>query len=140
MLFRKVTIRATCANIDAHAAAVPPALGRRPRFELRRRLQMTDIVIVGAARTAIGKFGGGLAKTPAPELGATMHGRVLHPSPAERATDSRSRALSAATKSCAPMPTSFAMVISWLDVRPDCLPDSTAPISPATSSSVYSLR
>src|SRR5438132_10265541 len=32
---------------------------------------MTDIVIVGAARTAIGKFGGGLAKTPAPELGAT---------------------------------------------------------------------
>jgi acetyl-CoA C-acetyltransferase len=33
---------------------------------------MTDIVIVGAVRTAIGKFGGGLAKTPAPELGATV--------------------------------------------------------------------
>jgi len=33
---------------------------------------MTDIVIVGAARTAIGKFGGGLAKTSAPELGATV--------------------------------------------------------------------
>ena len=33
---------------------------------------MIDIVIVGAARTAIGKFGGGLAKTPAPELGATV--------------------------------------------------------------------
>ena len=33
---------------------------------------MTDIVIVGAARTAIGKFGGGLAKTPAPELGAAV--------------------------------------------------------------------
>ena len=33
---------------------------------------MTDIVIVGALRTAIGKFGGGLAKTPAPELGATV--------------------------------------------------------------------
>jgi acetyl-CoA C-acetyltransferase len=33
---------------------------------------MTDIVIVGAARTAIGKFGGALAKTPAPELGATV--------------------------------------------------------------------
>ena len=32
---------------------------------------MTDIVIVGAARTAIGKFGGGLAKTPAAELGVT---------------------------------------------------------------------
>ena len=33
---------------------------------------MTDIVIVGAARTAIGKFGGTLAKTSAPELGATV--------------------------------------------------------------------
>ena len=33
---------------------------------------MTDIVIVGAARTAIGKFGGALAKVPAPELGATV--------------------------------------------------------------------
>jgi acetyl-CoA C-acetyltransferase len=33
---------------------------------------MTDIVIVGAVRTAIGKFGGGLAKSPAPELGATV--------------------------------------------------------------------
>jgi len=33
---------------------------------------MTDIVIAGALRTAIGKFGGSLAKTPAPELGATV--------------------------------------------------------------------
>ncbi len=33
---------------------------------------MTDIVIVGAVRTAIGKFGGALAKIPAPELGATV--------------------------------------------------------------------
>src|SRR5213592_2205791 len=33
---------------------------------------MTDIVIVAATRTAIGKFGGTLAKTPAPELGATI--------------------------------------------------------------------
>jgi acetyl-CoA C-acetyltransferase len=33
---------------------------------------MTDIVIAGAARTAIGKFGGALAKTPAPELGAIV--------------------------------------------------------------------
>jgi acetyl-CoA C-acetyltransferase len=33
---------------------------------------MTDIVIVGAARTAIGKFGGTLAKTPAPELGSVV--------------------------------------------------------------------
>jgi acetyl-CoA C-acetyltransferase len=32
----------------------------------------TDIVIVAAARTAVGKFGGTLAKTPAPELGAAV--------------------------------------------------------------------
>ncbi len=31
---------------------------------------MTDIVIVAAARTAVGKFGGTLAKTPATELGS----------------------------------------------------------------------
>ena len=33
---------------------------------------MQDIVIVSAARTAIGKFGGTLAKTPATELGAAV--------------------------------------------------------------------
>jgi len=33
---------------------------------------VTDIVIVAAARTAVGKFGGTLAKTPATELGATV--------------------------------------------------------------------
>jgi acetyl-CoA C-acetyltransferase len=32
----------------------------------------TDIVIVAAARTAVGKFGGSLAKVAAPELGATV--------------------------------------------------------------------
>jgi len=32
----------------------------------------TDIVIVAATRTAVGKFGGSLAKTPAPELGAAV--------------------------------------------------------------------
>ena len=31
---------------------------------------MQDIVIVSAARTGVGKFGGSLAKMPAPELGA----------------------------------------------------------------------
>ena len=36
-----------------------------------------DIVIVAAARTAIGKFGGTLAKTPAPELGATVINELL---------------------------------------------------------------
>jgi acetyl-CoA C-acetyltransferase len=33
---------------------------------------MEDIVIVGAARTAVGKFGGSLAKVSAPELGAIV--------------------------------------------------------------------
>jgi acetyl-CoA C-acetyltransferase len=37
-----------------------------------RRQKMQDIVIVSAARTAVGKFGGTLAKTPAPELGAAV--------------------------------------------------------------------
>jgi acetyl-CoA C-acetyltransferase len=38
---------------------------------------MEDIVIVGAARTAIGKFGGSLAKTPASDLGALIIRKVL---------------------------------------------------------------
>jgi acetyl-CoA C-acetyltransferase len=38
---------------------------------------MEDIVIVGAARTPIGKFGGALAKTPAAELGALVIRKVL---------------------------------------------------------------
>ncbi len=33
---------------------------------------MEDVVIVAAVRTAVGKFGGSLAKVPAPELGATV--------------------------------------------------------------------
>jgi acetyl-CoA C-acetyltransferase len=33
---------------------------------------MTNVVIVAAVRTAVGKFGGSLAKVPAPELGATV--------------------------------------------------------------------
>jgi acetyl-CoA C-acetyltransferase len=37
----------------------------------------TDIVIVAAARTAVGKFGGTLAKTPAPELGAAVIAELL---------------------------------------------------------------
>ncbi len=37
----------------------------------------TEIVIVAAARTAIGKFGGSLAKTAAPELGATVVRELL---------------------------------------------------------------
>ncbi len=38
---------------------------------------MQQAVIVAAARTAIGKFGGGLAKTAAPELGAVVIQEVL---------------------------------------------------------------
>ncbi|MEX3526161.1 MAG: acetyl-CoA C-acetyltransferase [Burkholderia sp.] len=38
---------------------------------------MTDIVIVSAVRTAVGKFGGSLAKIAAPELGATVIRAVL---------------------------------------------------------------
>ncbi|MCG1042218.1 acetyl-CoA C-acetyltransferase [Mycetohabitans sp. B8] len=33
---------------------------------------MTDVVIVSAVRTAVGKFGGSLARIPAPELGAIV--------------------------------------------------------------------
>ena len=38
---------------------------------------MEDIVIVGAARSAIGKFGGTLAKTPASDLGAHVMRKLL---------------------------------------------------------------
>src|SRR5438445_4097377 len=38
---------------------------------------MEDILIVGAARTAIGKFGGSLAKMPASELGALVIRKLL---------------------------------------------------------------
>src|SRR6476620_3048622 len=38
---------------------------------------MEEIVIVGAARTPIGKFGGSLARTPAADLGALVIRKVL---------------------------------------------------------------
>jgi acetyl-CoA C-acetyltransferase len=38
---------------------------------------MEEVVIVGAVRTAIGKFGGTLAKTPASDLGATVIKQLL---------------------------------------------------------------
>ena len=41
---------------------------------------MTDIVIAGALRPAIGKFGGTLAKGPAPERGAGVIRSLLAPS------------------------------------------------------------
>ena len=41
-----------------------------------KETKMTDVVIVAAGRTAIGKFGGTLAKIPAADLGAHGNGRV----------------------------------------------------------------
>ena len=38
---------------------------------------MEDIVIVSAARTAVGKFGGSLAKVAAPELGSIVIKEIL---------------------------------------------------------------
>ena len=38
---------------------------------------MNEIVIVAAARTAVGKFGGTFAKTPAPEMGAAVIAELL---------------------------------------------------------------
>ena len=38
---------------------------------------MEDVVIVSAARTAVGKFGGAIAKVSAPDLGATVIRAVL---------------------------------------------------------------
>ena len=40
-------------------------------------MSQQDIVIVAAARTAIGKFGGTLAKTPASELGAAVMAGIV---------------------------------------------------------------
>jgi len=50
---------------------------------------MEEIFIVGAARTPIGKFGGSLARTPAPELGALVIRKLLERSgvPAEQVSE-----------------------------------------------------
>jgi acetyl-CoA C-acetyltransferase len=55
----------------------------------RKEISMTDIVIAGALRTGIGKFGGALAKIPAPELGATVIRALLaqHGVPPERVSE-----------------------------------------------------
>jgi acetyl-CoA C-acetyltransferase len=54
-----------------------------------KEISMTDIVIAGALRTGIGKFGGALAKIPAPELGATVIRALLaqHGVPPERVSE-----------------------------------------------------
>jgi len=52
-------------------------LRRATTFDSQRKLKMTDVVIVSAARTAVGKFGGSLAKIAAPDLGAIVLRAVL---------------------------------------------------------------
>ena len=49
---------------------------------------MEDVVIVAAVRTAVGKFGGTLAKIPASDLGATSSRRCCR-RPASSLTRSR---------------------------------------------------
>src|SRR5438067_3993340 len=49
--------------------AAPNELASPHSLQLEE-IRMTDIVIVAAQRTAVGKFGGTLARTPAPDLGA----------------------------------------------------------------------
>jgi acetyl-CoA C-acetyltransferase len=55
------------ASIDRRAALDTIAI----QFHFEES-HMSEIVIVAAARTAVGKFGGSLAKVAAPELGATV--------------------------------------------------------------------
>ena len=51
---------------------------------------MTDVVIVSAARTAVGKFGGSLAKIAAPDLGAAVIRAVLERAGPETGAGQRS--------------------------------------------------
>ena len=66
------------SRFEALLAASPPAAGAlagTPTFAvtLKRETEKNmEVVIVAATRTAIGSFGGALAKIPAPELGATV--------------------------------------------------------------------
>src|SRR6185503_7142546 len=53
------------------------AAGGMRRTRQRGETDMEEIVIVGAARTAIGKFGGTLAKVAASDLGAHIIRKVL---------------------------------------------------------------
>src|SRR5437868_6331593 len=73
--------RASPATPNSRPSSRPPAAMSRhapndgaPHFVFQpEEIRMTDdIVIVAAQRTAVGKFGGTLAKTPAPELGSAV--------------------------------------------------------------------
>jgi acetyl-CoA C-acetyltransferase len=55
-----------------------PHRGRIPTSAATQEISMSeDIVIVAAQRTAVGRFGGSIAKIAAPELGATVVKRLL---------------------------------------------------------------
>src|SRR5262249_17062425 len=66
---------ATCANIVFPTSVAVSRPLTAP--SILEEIHMSDIVIAGAVRDAIGKFGGTLAKTSAPELGATVNEAVL---------------------------------------------------------------
>ena len=51
---------------------------------------MDDVVIVAAVRTAVGKFGGSLAKVPAADLGAQVIKALLAKTGIEPGHDQRS--------------------------------------------------
>jgi acetyl-CoA C-acetyltransferase len=66
----RLTATARPSNVQANAAAAAGASRMMRRNTGGFSMADTDIVIVGAARTAVGAFNGAFANTPAHELGA----------------------------------------------------------------------
>src|SRR6185369_15429622 len=64
---------------DTYRSKAELASAGSESFERQQEIVMTDIVIVAAARTAVGKFQGSLAKTPAVDLGAVVIQELLNP-------------------------------------------------------------
>ena len=85
-------------------------LSRRPRVapsshrHRQENSMSTDIVIVAAARTAVGKFGGTLAKMPAPELGAAVIADLLERAKLDRRPDRRGHPRPGADRRLGPEP------------------------------------
>ena len=104
------------AQVQAdRARARPLRESRRPEPQLARADRIhplidqespmtTDIVIVAAARTAVGKFGGTLAKTPAPELGAAVIAELLERAKLARRPDRRGHPRPGADRRLGPEP------------------------------------
>src|SRR5471032_1997345 len=61
-------LAATASNVWRGSYGIPVIT--QPAVAGVLEKQMEEVVIVSAARTAVGKFGGSLAKVPASELGA----------------------------------------------------------------------